>query len=479
MSLYRCAACGSPNVIAEKENGGYSYTKGAIGTIVLGVGGAVAGINGKTKQVFKCPDCGLTLNEPMVFELKNLIDIGVSSSYARKNLVLQGTKMSWESLKNKYKNIESGFADKSVDEQKSYINNILTSKASATKEEFNKALDTFIEFDLKYCSIIIDKNTVTKQLYLNALSSLNTIVENFYAFYPPAFRTDDLLINYQYKGHTIDIKQLFVQYAAQKYYDETGMIFVDQRTINDENKDFEYISSVNPFIREFAKAYKLMPYSEKDNRFFDRLYLSNFYDMTLFNVYQYKDTEIVAFKGSSTPFSGTLIIPRFRLHEESLEYWDGFKRREFTRSRKYSGPNFMYIIDNYLKYNPEKEKKYKKIIDEESQQYSCIMNTIEQESEKQKSFTQTIEHINREISEMEKNIDLLRRKIFRKAKAAAEIEQIYKNIRSKQAEIETAQKEIKKLQDISRQAYDKRYVFLYDFLKKYSNDFIVWHKIDE
>ncbi len=115
MSLYRCAACGSPNVVTEKENGGYSYAKGAIGTAVLGVGGAVAGINGKTKQVFKCPDCGLTLNEPMIFELKTLIDIGVSSVNARDSLMLNGVKISWEQLKNKYKNIEDSDLKQSLD----------------------------------------------------------------------------------------------------------------------------------------------------------------------------------------------------------------------------------------------------------------------------------------------------------------------------------------------------------------------------
>ena len=81
MALYRCSACGSPNVVIDTQKEGYDYVKGAIGTVLLGVGGAVAGIDGKTKQVFKCPDCGLTLNESMAFEIKTLIDIGVSCLY--------------------------------------------------------------------------------------------------------------------------------------------------------------------------------------------------------------------------------------------------------------------------------------------------------------------------------------------------------------------------------------------------------------
>lgn len=111
MALYRCAACGSPNVVEDIQKEGYDYVKGAIGTVVLGVGGAVAGINGKTKKVYKCPDCGLTLSEPMSFETKTLIDIGVSAPSSRKNLQLLGVPIDWETLTHKYKNIENGSVD--------------------------------------------------------------------------------------------------------------------------------------------------------------------------------------------------------------------------------------------------------------------------------------------------------------------------------------------------------------------------------
>lgn len=114
MSLYRCAACGSPNVVTDIENGGvnYNYVKGAVGTVLLGPGGAAAGIQSKKEQVYKCPDCGLTLKEPMGFEIKTLIDIGVMSVEARKKLELNGMRIDWEVLTNKYKNIEKSDADK-------------------------------------------------------------------------------------------------------------------------------------------------------------------------------------------------------------------------------------------------------------------------------------------------------------------------------------------------------------------------------
>lgn len=107
MSLYRCAACGSPNVVTDTEKEGYSFAKGAVGTVLLGVGGAAAGINGKSKTVYKCPDCGTTLSYSMSFELKTLIDMGVMSEKVRDNLELNGVKIDWITLTSKYKNIES------------------------------------------------------------------------------------------------------------------------------------------------------------------------------------------------------------------------------------------------------------------------------------------------------------------------------------------------------------------------------------
>lgn len=65
MSLYRCAACGSPNVVKHEQKDGFSYKKAIAGTVVFGAIGAVAGIDGKTKEDYTCPDCGATLPEPM------------------------------------------------------------------------------------------------------------------------------------------------------------------------------------------------------------------------------------------------------------------------------------------------------------------------------------------------------------------------------------------------------------------------------
>ncbi|MBU5626190.1 hypothetical protein KQI82_04540 [Oscillibacter sp. MSJ-2] len=113
MARYRCAACGSPNVVKDSQAGGvsYNYKKGIIGAVVLGTGGAVAGIENKTQLVYRCPDCGLTMTYPMDEAEKLAIDAGVQSAAARDRLTVYGISVPWNYFTKKYVNIESGAAD--------------------------------------------------------------------------------------------------------------------------------------------------------------------------------------------------------------------------------------------------------------------------------------------------------------------------------------------------------------------------------
>lgn len=113
MSLYRCAACGSDRVVTDNQAGGirFNAVKGVVGTMALGAGGAVAGLENKTETVYKCPDCGTVLSYPMPNEIKVIIDAGCMSVRARNNLTLWDMPVSWEVLKSKYPNIDSSAAD--------------------------------------------------------------------------------------------------------------------------------------------------------------------------------------------------------------------------------------------------------------------------------------------------------------------------------------------------------------------------------
>lgn len=118
MALYRCAACGSPRVVTDEQTGGISfdYKKGIAGTIVLGAGGAVAGIQNQTEHVFKCPDCGISLSYSMPDEIKRAIDAGVQNLDARDQLTLYGVHVPWHFFTQKYCNIEQGPADEALKE---------------------------------------------------------------------------------------------------------------------------------------------------------------------------------------------------------------------------------------------------------------------------------------------------------------------------------------------------------------------------
>lgn len=122
MAMYRCASCGSPNVMLDTQSGGvkYDYVKGAIGTVILGAGGAVAGIENISQKAFKCPDCGMTLSYSMPEEIKVMIDLGVVSADARKRLTLHSIPMEWDYLVKRYKNIESGRGDVEAKKRPAY-----------------------------------------------------------------------------------------------------------------------------------------------------------------------------------------------------------------------------------------------------------------------------------------------------------------------------------------------------------------------
>ena len=82
---------------------------------MLGAGGAVAGISNKSRFVFKCRDCGLSLSYPLGEPTKTLIDTGVASMAGRQTLNINGFPISWNTIKSKYPNIESGPADLEIE----------------------------------------------------------------------------------------------------------------------------------------------------------------------------------------------------------------------------------------------------------------------------------------------------------------------------------------------------------------------------
>lgn len=107
MAMYRCAACGSDKVIVGTVKDGYSFKKGVLGVAVFGAVGAVAGLDGKKHESYKCMACGMELAQPMDQATKMAIDDCV-------NYVEMRQMHNWSMLKYRYPNIESGNADKAI-----------------------------------------------------------------------------------------------------------------------------------------------------------------------------------------------------------------------------------------------------------------------------------------------------------------------------------------------------------------------------
>ena len=187
MSLYRCAACGSPNVVTDKTAGGvsYNYVKGAVGTVLLGAGGAAAGIESKTQQVFVCPDCGATLTYSMPDEIKLLIDMGVSSLDTRKNIVIPGESIPWTVIKSQYKNIESGAADdaevKEEEKKRENINQFILERSIDYNKLKIATREPVIE-EAKQVIKSMEENAkdpdILKEKYEKAIKDYNNTIEN-------------------------------------------------------------------------------------------------------------------------------------------------------------------------------------------------------------------------------------------------------------------------------------------------------------
>ena len=465
MSIYRCSACGSPNVVTASENGGFSYSKGIAGAIVFGAPGAVAGINGKTKQVFKCPDCGLTLDSPMSNEIKVIIDLGLMSEEARNNLTLEGIKIDWNTLTNKYKNIEKSYVDKQIAERtekkKSSIANdkkVLEQKATATKKEFDDAIDTF--FDLKAKDgyfreedrVFCKEHPITKEEYVSGLESIITIVENIYKYIPPKSYKPGV----QYRGKSIYLDNLFLEYVIIYHYSLTGMPFFHTKST------IEKLIESNPFIAAFVRQY-----SDANDFFNVKLYgwlISEYSGNKVYTCGSFLTSYLCFWVrcdiekcgkelGKFKKFLGIdfqeIWLPKFTVIDDKLCYW----YKSFRDSEPIDRINFIELKKNYLKNHKDKVSEFNDFLKETEAQFKrydslvsekdAIPDQREKYEEEIEKITEKNKSINTQISNNSYEIDRLSRKIFFKSKAHAQIAELQKENDSLRNQLEENNKNIK------------------------------------
>ena len=270
MALYRCKVCGSPKVVQTTQTGGitYNFAKGLVGQAVFGLGGAVAGLESKTETVYACPDCGAVEKDPMVLEIKLLIDVGVMSAEARKNLVLYGAKLDWDVLKETYPGIESGFGDQTIEAQKQQYRQILSAKATASREEFDQALEDMYMFYEKQGYWSGRRKELTAEDCAKAYAGLNVFVENLSKFYSGAYFTSNQERSFKYKDLSWPIGGCLLTYLCLKYYREFGIpVFAGDKNVLRFLYDDPFIQA---FLREYEYACKLggcWSFNQREDRY--------------------------------------------------------------------------------------------------------------------------------------------------------------------------------------------------------------------
>ncbi len=488
MSLYRCAACGSKNVVTDTQAGGvgYNYVKGAVGTAVLGLGGAAAGIESTKQTVYKCPDCGITLTYPMPQEIKSLIDMGVLSVEARNKLVLRNVPISWSVLTSQYKNIESGIGDQiATDREKCKADKakrgmeLLKSRGNATQEAFDAAVDEIASFehrmgcdigrfDKKPAELYLTNNLPTLGEYLVYKNAVEIFVENY-------FRYLEITTDYDAKYRNLSLRWGYTGcvglYLYSKYYER----FNEYLVYGDTSKLADFILYEDPFYTELVK---ITWEKTTNNRKRLGLTVEEIIDaeekgpLGNLSISLIKDgrwIEMIEFT------DGNKLIPCIMIRNGSLQY----------TSFAFQDSPLYYEFDNR---GEKLKEEFFSVFPLEKERYDSLKNEYKQKvAELKQQTTKTRNKINSLKNEVEScrnlnskdndQITALEKKIFGKKKAAEEILKLKQAIVSREAKIEDVLKNIQTLEDALQPIEDED-----DFNARMDKEFgcfITWYQVNE
>ncbi len=483
MSLYRCAACGSPNVVTDTQAGGvgYNYMKGAVGTVLLGAGGAAAGIESKKQTVYKCPDCGTTLSYPMPQEIKAIIDLGVLSIEAREKLVLRNVPISWKTLTSQYKNIESGIGDqiaaereeRKAEEAKRGME-LLKSRGHATQEEFDSAVDEIraFEYRMGYYTgrfdkepeeLYLTKNPPTLAEYLVYKNAVEVFVENYFRYleittdYDAAYR--NLSLRWGYTGCV----GLYLYSKCFERFDE----YIGRR-----NRSIfgDFILHEDPFYTELVKiTWEKTTNNRKSSLGHTIAEIIDAEDSTkLANLALslIKDGRLISFITGKNIYVPCIMIKNGSLQYTSFAFKDSPFYYEFEDLEK-------KLKEEYFLVSPSEKERYDSLKNE----YKLKAAQLDQQNEQIKSLKNEIETYRSFNNKDNAQIATLEKKIFGKKKSAEEISKLKKAIESREAQIEVAQKNIQTLENGRQKLEDED-----DFnarLEKEFGYFITWYRVDE
>lgn len=508
--LYRCAACGSPHVVETTQTDGikYDFVKGAIGTVVLGTGGAVAGISNRTKKAFQCPDCGLTLDHPMPMELKCSIDLGVSSSRMRNGILVGGMQFTWEEITKQFRNIESGDGDEEIAQKKMSEEELLFSKATATQEEFDQAFDTLHQYATQNYST---KNLPTKKAYSAAVAALYTVVENCFKYLPPS------KIQRKYDGFTpyrgwenFRLSYCFDDYTLFRYYELSGKYFDSIFTfLKLEPCDIRIIESRDPFIPLLVKRYQLETGMGGLWRYFKNDNSAGFNVCTptmpcpdwdgLYNdqIFWQVRTILGGFEGKDElddEIRVTVAVPKLWTDESGFAYTDwAFPDSPLFDQTQESSPQKNLYFESF----PEKKAEYEELLNE-------FRSSVQKRDQARKTAKFAVEQIEKQIKyneskrfslalkkdEYQQQVNELSKKKFGKAKVQPEIERLQgliAEVGQEKDKLSAEGKALPKSLEEKKKEYndacsiesEREVKILQKRICSKMNYFIVWHPIEE
>ena len=498
MALYRCAACGSPNVVTDTQIGGleYDYLKGAVGTAILGAGGAAAGIKNQRQQVFKCPDCGMTLSYAMPEEIKQVIDLGVMSLNARAHLNLRGSPIEWEYLTSKFKNIESGGADELAMELKQQKDlkekhgmELLRSKGTATQEEFDAAIDYLTLFTHRmgfdrsiYAPAPPEEYTPTTPAsladYMAYCSALDIFIENFFRYLQLSKDKST------YRGLQLStaFENYLYAYICNKYTALTGD-YISYAPYFFKSEVCGMMIVADPFLYELIRTTEKTT-AEYRWKMFERSYET--YDTKSITTYITRMITVTARHYESVDGA---YIPKLREKDGVLYYWDKSfptspleypehaprDRTRFEKKQIYPSViakgDAQEIVENYFMYYPEKREKFNAQV----AAYYEKAKQITEQTDKLKACKDKIETISQSIGAANEKIASLERKIFGKKKAAEQIEALKQTIAEQEKQKQAMKAEADRLnKEIS--SFESEEAFGWRMRKEWDY-FIAWHPV--
>lgn len=408
MAAYRCAFCGSPNVVKSESNGGFSYSKAMVGTAVFGSIGAVAGINGKKTSAYTCPDCGNTLPQPMDNITKDKIDLVMTNPDLLASKIYPTIFADYTYLRK-----EKEAMDRIVVEKASTFSTDYANPLDIAEKDFRHAAKVFKSaFDqLKEFRVSLNVHSILEKaqgyitdmdVIAEGLRSVRTIVYGIPA-YPSLVMMDvDFTSSGLYRG----------------YLCAAAIIHILMENGGKMTQD-EFYSSVmcNSVYQQVFRTLMGNDYQDAVSLYQDVILRRS---ASTFNAYDEKLIWFKALKRTYYIASNCLTAPYLLSGSEGDRIWE-FPFKLINLSLYI--PNPSSAEEQFVKDMPETAQSLSKV-QQEITKFKSSIRELSNPAPTQAEITaqRSIDQLRRDNAEIDMQIAKLRKKIFGKKKAAAEIQ---------------------------------------------------------